>query len=633
MQKLKFYLSIVLTIAVLQGFWLGLLRQQIEEKNDTVEIVVDYTDLETLAAREGYPLDKLLFELKEIGVTSIGLSEQTPSTATSSGEFYFSSGKGGIYLKNYYQRGLVEKNKSYFFIKDSVIRKRVIRNLLAVYDIKKIKFIGQNIIEVNERESQIRNLGIGFSEKTVEQLGSFKIIPRLSNNPKYSIPKKINIFSQYKTIIFEGEELPGYPDKIGVLANALKKNSIKYGYVEIIKQFGNSRLKKMMSQNLIRVHGIAKDELKKVEPLTASKRFIRSVKERSIRMLYIRPYLDQGVKENLNYIKSIVVGIKKSGFLIGEASYPSKLGLTHWQIVLLGLGVAVALVILVDSFIGLQTIYATGLMLLSLFAIYFHWSDLLMQKTLSLAAAILFPAVAVIHTLARAPCLPAGKAKKPKNAYWSAAMLTINIAVEALLGAVIIIGLLADTRFMLGAFQFSGVKLALVAPLLIVAGYFILNNKTLGKKGIKEKINYYLNSSIKTKYLVWGGAAAFILLIIVARSGNFILPVLRQEIFFRSLLEKIFLVRPRFKEFLIGYPVLFIASYLLVNKKEKRWTWLLIMVGTLAPITLINSFTHIHTPIMISLARSFNGLVLGVIVGFILLIGAEALSLRLRKKQ
>jgi predicted lysophospholipase L1 biosynthesis ABC-type transport system permease subunit len=88
------------------------------------------------------------------------------------------------------------------------------------------------------------------------------------------------------------------------------------------------------------------------------------------------------------------------------------------------------------------------------------------------------------------------------------------------------------------------------------------------------------------------------------------------EKIFRDILENILYIRPRTKEFLIGYPFLFLAAarYL---RGEKKWLWFLAALGAIAPISVFNAFSHIHTPIMVSMIRTVNGLVLGIIFGWI----------------
>ena len=107
----------------------------------------------------------------------------------------------------------------------------------------------------------------------------------------------------------------------------------------------------------------------------------------------------------------------------------------------------------------------------------------------------------------------------------------------------------------------------------------------------------------------------FFITLLILRSGNyFSMPQFIFEKQFREFLETIFFVRPRTKEFLIGYPFLILA-FLLVDKKISRlWIWFFNMIGTVALISIINSFCHVHTPIDISIYRTLLGTILGFIV-------------------
>jgi len=77
-------------------------------------------------------------------------------------------------------------------------------------------------------------------------------------------------------------------------------------------------------------------------------------------------------------------------------------------------------------------------------------------------------------------------------------------------------------------------------------------------------------------------------------------------------------VRPRTQEFLIGYPSIFLALEFLEKRKELGIIFSLISLIT--PISIMNSFCHIHTPIILTLFRTLNGFILGSIVGYILII-------------
>jgi hypothetical protein len=112
---------------------------------------------------------------------------------------------------------------------------------------------------------------------------------------------------------------------------------------------------------------------------------------------------------------------------------------------------------------------------------------------------------------------------------------------------------------------------------------------------------------------------AVFLVIYISRSGNFsFLPVLDIEEKIRIFLEKTLIARPRNKEFLIGYPALLLAMSMNFLK-VKEFKIPIIIIGTIGPVTLINTFCHIHTPFLFSMLRTFNGVWLGLALGLVII--------------
>ena len=58
---------------------------------------------------------------------------------------------------------------------------------------------------------------------------------------------------------------------------------------------------------------------------------------------------------------------------------------------------------------------------------------------------------------------------------------------------------------------------------------------------------------------------------------------------FREFLELHFFARPRYKEFLIGYPVLMLSYYFVDTRISRHLIWFFVVIGSIAPISLINS--------------------------------------------
>ena len=103
-----------------------------------------------------------------------------------------------------------------------------------------------------------------------------------------------------------------------------------------------------------------------------------------------------------------------------------------------------------------------------------------------------------------------------------------------------------------------------------------------------------------------------ILALYVIRSGNYV-TISGLELMIRQFLEDVFFIRPRFKEMLIGYPALILGFWFLDRSFNRQFLWLFNALGVIAFSSLINSFCHFHTPVLISFYRSMMGVLLGVL--------------------
>ncbi len=162
--------------------------------------------------------------------------------------------------------------------------------------------------------------------------------------------------------------------------------------------------------------------------------------------------------------------------------------------------------------------------------------------------------------------------------------------------------LLAGTEFFLKIYQFRGVKAALVLPLLMALALHLRRSGGLRLPRLRP---------MGIGLLLLGGA---VLILIVLRSDNLAPLVSGLELRLRELLEGAFYARPRFKEFLVGHPALLLWGSL---RGRPPWDAALLGLGLLGQVSIINSFAHLHTPLLLSLLRTANGLVLGLPLGVI----------------
>ena len=127
-----------------------------------------------------------------------------------------------------------------------------------------------------------------------------------------------------------------------------------------------------------------------------------------------------------------------------------------------------------------------------------------------------------------------------------------------------------------------------------------------------------MDFKVDVKYLALGALLIMVMYLYLVRTGNENTAVSQWELTFRNILDKVLYVRPRTKEFLLGYPFL-----LLIYSYGYRDIFLpLLVFAAIGQVSLVNTFAHIHTPLAISLLRTFNGLWVGIVLGLLLLAAA-----------
>jgi len=135
----------------------------------------------------------------------------------------------------------------------------------------------------------------------------------------------------------------------------------------------------------------------------------------------------------------------------------------------------------------------------------------------------------------------------------------------------------------------------------------------------------------KPVYL-WGILAAVVALVAVAlllvRSGNDSgVGVSALELKFRAILEQWLVARPRTKEFALGHP-LFLFAMIAGARGQRTLALMLLLGAAIGQVDVLNTYCHAHTPVLLSLLRTANGLWLGIGMGVILLLVFARKALR-----
>jgi len=646
----KFYLILIFFIiaALVVAGIITYNRSKLESNFKQVELVMSLNELRELSYQEGYDEIELLAKIKNSGINSIAVHEDTLESLALSGKIlYFSDkelNKLNFFLKSLdpFKKFQPAPGEAYIIFNDKNDYLRIKENLQRqlgedlVRDLGFLPYIG---LKVKGSEEKLADLGLGFSEEDIELVRNlgFQVILRLKNFARIN---KEDIEFKFKEsgkagkisgIIFEGEVVLGYPSKENLIhtAELLKTKEYPFGIIEFAGQKGIEIVAHQANELAVRVHSITKEEMEIISKQKATERWIRAAKERKVRIFHIKPFMKSNfnlIEENLAYIRTITEELKANGFSMGRASILS----TTYQepkifILLLILGVISGGLILLKNTFNLKKYQEYSLLLLGILfslVLLFINREIFLIKLMALLAALIFPTLAIINNEKYFLENNNSKFKNaqdiPKNNLSFVLMIKqvligfFRIILITLSGALLIAALLSNNKFMLGIEQFSGIKISYLVPLLLVLAIMWLRVNN-GKLMILENIK----KPILIEHVIIMMFFAVFLIIYVSRSGNFsFIPVLGIEEKIRIFLEKTLIARPRNKEFLIGYPALLLAmsmNYLRI----KEFKIPIIIIGTIGPVTLINTFCHIHTPFLFSMLRTFNGVWLGLALGLI----------------
>jgi hypothetical protein len=163
---------------------------------------------------------------------------------------------------------------------------------------------------------------------------------------------------------------------------------------------------------------------------------------------------------------------------------------------------------------------------------------------------------------------------------------------------------------------FLGVKPAHIVPVALAG--LILAAADAPRGELWPRLRAWARQPLLLEYgiavVLIGLAAVFAL----GRTGNAGLPALGAlELKTRVLLQHLVVARPRTKEFLLGHPFLVLA-FALPALGLRRWVLPAAVIGAIGQVGLVNSFSHVHTPLVYVLLRTVYALVFGSVIGAVL---------------
>lgn len=647
------FAALVLALGLIASLAVAAFRLRTEAHARRVELALDYSDFLQLAHAYDYNPAAFLIALRRAGLTSLALTEELGSDIGANGKAY-ALGGGTLLdqarlsrlsdpeLAALARAGKLDPNAVYLVISDRSTYERYRAQLPLHFMPKSVRVLRDSFPWLIEVHTQIdyfngEAFGIPTDELLLAKRLGLLVIARLQNDERFARPQMDAMMSdvlrydpKVSTVIFFGlrNQVWGYPDHLNDAAAVFLEpgHTFNFGSIETYDpsqiQKGSTTLAKAIPGRTVRVQAIARPELDKITLDGVVDRYILGVRERNVRVVYLRTWQRQDgnltiEQTNVEMVRRIADALRAHGFRLGRATpIPLYRGDSRVLVGFAALSVPAVftlLLLLLRWYRRDLVVAAYALTVLFYAAGVVTHHDLFARAVLALAGALLF---ASLSFLALAPAFADGpQAALPAQLLHSLRWTLLATGV-ALLGALVVVGLMSSPLAMEEIARFRGVKLVLALPPLIALLLYLFSGKfPIGSARAKD----VLLAPLRSYQLLAGLVIVAAGVLLVMRSGNQsdVAPS-HVELVLRQVLENVLSVRPRFKEFLIGYPAMMLVAALLPAHR-RMLGWLLALGAGVGIGDIIDTFSHLHTALLVSLLRIFNGLWIGVIVGAVLI--------------
>ena len=580
-------------------------RIQIEESNKKIETIVPYK-LTTPWLIEDPELtpEIILADFKNAGIQSVSLEPDTVSSLERKGLITLVSTsrmREHLLLTQqdsledpYDQPGLfIHSNGSYNF------RENMAELFEEIYT---ITLNGVEYAYIPGGASTILSTPIGYDSEVIASIldAGLMVVPRLGNySDEAQLERMIDELLSIKQsginkVLFSGVAVPAASDPVRLKEFGAQLKNAGYGLmsIEFANQQGLNQLAYVNDLNLIRLHSLTVAETDIAE---SAEKIVRASKERNMRAFFVNmsPAEYEQSMPVLQGLQKKVDETLPASFVRGESRSFETYSVPLWQTIMALLGSIAFLTLAAQSVFKNKKLTFAALIGSTLFAlIYLVTGHSMVLKVFGLAIAITAPIWAVMLK------------KEPEKKWYLVRSYVQALGISAI-GIWLIVVLLNGNQYLLGIDLFRGVTLIYIVPIAFVTIYAVWGN---------------IKNILKMNVIYWHMAVIAIIASVgfyyIDRTGN-TAQVAAIELQIRSLLEQILYVRPRTKEFLIGFP-LFILALHIARSYPKAYYFLLIP-GVIGFLSLVNTFTHLHIPLLISLLRSGYSIVFGFIIGLVLI--------------
>lgn len=636
-------------------------RWQAEQEHHHYEIAVPFEEVYELTMEDTVSLDEALEALKDAGVTTISFSPVTlkkwhdQRILTVYGQHELEEVLRFTHQKMDYHQ---DRKGFYMTIPDNPY---YVTKINEYFDPVKLMINEQPIyfIPVETVEDKDRNSLIGYDEEAIEKVKEygFNYILRILNDEKTEvIQESIQELLKFQddpsltALLFTDGEVPGFPNPNLIKESAWQLHQAGYHFYTIDQVDTKGEQTFLRATNYQSVSLISLN-LKDVSINEAVEKAIRGAKERQIRTIFFR--FDTSNKNPLERLEGGVEFVKQVHnkmpklYSVGQPVPLKEVSISPWgqlagmlagvlftylaisgvlnkrlindDLVVMRQGEArrrsFELKSLLPKWLYQKHIYEILAVvgLLALIGGYFILDRLIFLQAFGLAIAIITPIYAVLTNA------------KGTTKLGKILVQYIRAVLISGVGIYIIVAIMNGNGFMSGIEGFRGVKLMYAIPLVMVALFVIFSDKNMSL----NRVVYVFHAPVRYWHLIVLGILGLIGFYYIMRTGN-TGTASEFELAMRQWLEDTLYVRPRFKEFLIGFPIYVLAIYMIGYFKAKansgigfakayRWSYLLLIPATIGFLSIVNTFSHFHIVLNASILRTIYGAGFGFVIGLILI--------------
>ncbi|MDD2568255.1 MAG: DUF5693 family protein [Clostridia bacterium] len=631
---LDYFLIIGLIISLITAFYVLHNRTEAEAVNDTTTVVLEWNQLYDMALRQGKTVNEVIDYLQNTVEGSLinGVLYKEPTYVELNNQRLVNMVPGNILAQDIDQGdwqvkgGIIDDKDNFLICANTDLQQQIYEQIKAKTFAKVEKYVFINkigeevpVLATSYPVSDLAMLGLGFPKADMEMLADqgLDVVVQLRTWPRLDEAAMAQVFEPLKdfpvtAVGFNDTELPGvtlntqsWQKAAALMADKLNELGLPLMTAEFFSQSGIQTLAAKLDNNVVRMHTLTEKELSTMDTAEVASRFQLATAERDMRIAFVRLYSKISLDDNALYLQEVIEAIRDGGIKTGSLTTLPNLKVPVWAVALLSLGIAAAGIWLCRV-LGLKK-WALILGILGLAAVgglLIIGKAALCQKLLALITAIIFPILAVCAF-----------ANKEQSNLGKAVLKIVLMTLFSLAGAVIMTAMISDRSYMTAVNMFSGVKVAHILPLLILAAvyWYRTEKETNAKFNLIQAVSYTCVKPVTIGLALLAVVGMAVIAVYLLRTGNDTMTVSSLEKAFRATVKDIFVIRPRTKEFLFGHPLMLISLYFGYRKN----LWPVLVMGAIGQVSLVNTFAHVHTPFFTSLIRTGSGLALGVVIGVV----------------